>query len=84
MIDHDYKGTGRATDGESAASQSRNNKSGDDRSNQSFVGSGTAGDSQRHCQRQGNDRDGEARDKVVSKIVRTIALPEHGIEFGDE
>src|SRR3546814_678917 len=72
--DHDHEGAGRPADLNTRSAKRRDQEPRDNRGDQSLVGRGAAGDSKRHRERQGDDRDGQAGDRIGAEGGGGITL----------
>ncbi len=66
-IEDHHKGCGRPGDAEARPSGQGNHNPGDGGGIQAVLGGHAAANRQRHCQRNGNDTDGDPGDKVTGK-----------------
>src|SRR3546814_3848690 len=72
--DHDHESPGRPADLNARSAERRDQEARDDRGDQPLVGRGAAGDAERHRERQGDDRDGQAGDRVDAEGGGGITL----------
>ena len=82
--DDDDESAGGAADLEAAAAEGGDDEAGDDGGDEAFVRGCAAGDGERHCQGEGDDGDGEARDDVFGEFLLVVAFVQGFDEFGRE
>jgi hypothetical protein len=82
--DDDDEGACGPSDLDTRATQRGNQESSDDRRHQSLARARSAGDAERHGERQSDDRDGEAGERVGAQIGAAVSLAKYSDEFRSE
>ena len=80
---HD-EGAGRPADLEAAAAEQRDQEAADDGGIETALGADAGCDRDRHRQRQRDDRDGQAGDRVGAQVLEAVALAQDGDELRRE